>query len=245
MTNHAEGIPSPGVSLNERSPGTTKVVEVISRECPGGTCKLTTVGDSTFTANHHVWSGKLDNRLHVCKHWVARQQKMEAFIRGSHVRLGAASQVSRLDDAMLFLIAGEVLGDLLVENFGSWIQAGDFPGAVTTIRQQDKVYNIFTNNPERGIVLGDGIIAHTIQSIGRVDVQATSLYGYPMVSHGPPAREFELHPRGRSGLIDRMQYGDKCTVIWNTENSFQSPSSTSSSSTLPPNVQRIPITNTR
>ena len=119
------GRPSQVVSLNERSPGTTKVVEVISRECTGRTCKMTTVGDSTFTANYHVWSGKLDNRLHVCEHWVARQQKMEAFVRGSHARLGAASQVSRLDDAMLFLIAGEVLGDLLVEKVGNWIQAED------------------------------------------------------------------------------------------------------------------------
>ena len=119
-----------------------------------------------------------------------------------------------LDDATFVLIANEVLGGL--KNVGNWIQAEDFPGSVTSVRPQDIVFSIYTNHPERGIVLRGGMIARTIQSIGMVDTRAAS-------STLPPVGDIERHPHGTGGLIDRMQNGDKCTVTWNIENSSQPP----------------------
>jgi len=46
----------------------------------------------------------------IVEHWRVQQAKVAAFASGMHVRLGAASHVSSLNDVALVLIADEVLG---------------------------------------------------------------------------------------------------------------------------------------
>jgi len=46
----------------------------------------------------------------ILEHWRVQQHKLAAFASGLHVRLGAASRVSSLNDAALVLIADEILG---------------------------------------------------------------------------------------------------------------------------------------
>ena len=46
----------------------------------------------------------------ILQHWRVQQHKVVAFASGLHVRLGATSRVSTLNDMALVLIADEVLG---------------------------------------------------------------------------------------------------------------------------------------
>jgi len=46
----------------------------------------------------------------ILQHWRVQQQKVVAFVNGAHPRMGAASQLSVLNDAVVGLIADAVLG---------------------------------------------------------------------------------------------------------------------------------------
>jgi len=68
----------------------------------------------------------------ILQHWRVQQHKVAAFASGLHAQLGAASQVSSLNDVALVLIADEVLGGWSLLKLGQRKQLARKGGAVSS-----------------------------------------------------------------------------------------------------------------